>query len=127
MCVNDIRLARWITTRTQTATITGGTQVTIPRSSQRVGVLLALDAPSATLSTGVVWRAGLVTIGWTNAASGPSLMTLLDYGRLIQEELRTLTLPLIGNQLVSITEFFLPEKVLQAYIQQFERDFPGLT
>lgn len=123
MCINDIRLSRWITNKRHTPNVLATASFDLPRNPQRIG--LSITCFNMPLGSATLPRLSWDGVLYTNISDEiySRDFTILTIGNLIKTAFSA-TNP-HGTSAVDfwITEYFLPEKVLQAYIQQFEREF----
>lgn len=116
MCMGDWRLGRLMSIRQRSFAPIAG-QETFPASRQRVGILLSGESGDDTTVVKVQFGLGTV-MSWCPLQTGPFMFSLDRHGPVIQKEWIIVT---SGADLDSITvwEYFLPEEVLSAGIEQF--------
>lgn len=121
MCIGDWRLGRLVRIKSVTFDPTGP-RPTFTANKQRVGIMFTGEV-STPLTQFVVLQLGSSNfLTFDPSSCGPVLFTLEKHG-----ELPTLEWTVNGNSTVdtvSVTEFFLPENVLSAGIEEFYSKYP---
>lgn len=122
MCVSDWRIGRLIRTQATAFDSTVPTGLTYNPNRQRVGILI-VPTPSAFAVTQVVIATFLNgTKIVFDATAQAKLLSMQEFG-----ELTTFgfTLTVVGTITTGVvTEFFLPEEIIQAGLDEFRRSYP---
>lgn len=119
MCVGDWRLGRLMRSQTtvQTPGIAGN--ATLPRNPQRVGLMIGVQSTLAIAAQQPVVSVAGVVVLWMRAGENHAMFTMLEHGDLTTRDWSVLT-PAAATP-ISFTEFFLPEEVIAAALEEFKR------
>lgn len=124
MCVGDWRFGRLIRSQQTAFDTAAGTGLVYPANNNRVGIFIAAQNPAASVVASVVVTVDGKFFCLMTAGSNIGLFTLETVGDLVTKRwvISQATVAATGGT----TEWFLPEEVLQAGIEEFKRDYPGL-
>lgn len=123
MCVGDWRLGRNIrcVVREMITPLSSAT-VLLPASQQRVGIRFNILTTGDSFQVFVVTPDGVRNIASLGTVVQTAFFTVLEHGNLPM--LNFSVLDQFGAQaIVGVQEFFLPESVLNAPVEQFERRY----
>lgn len=124
MCISDWRLGRQIRTQITAFSLTTAQVQQLAANPQRVGVTFGLTVPTTGALAAAVVRIGGIEHRSLSTENPSYHITLATHG-----ELPTLACAVVskaGTMTGSIIEYFLPEEVIQAGLDEFKRAFPNL-
>jgi len=119
MCISDWRIGRLIRSVSSTQTPGIGASATLPRNPQRVGLLISAQSTLAISTHYPIISVAGVVISWMRNGDNAMMFTMQQYGDLTTRDWSVLT-PTAATVL-SFTEFFLPEEILAAGLEEFKR------
>ncbi len=120
MCIQDWRLGRLIRASHSMQSPTIIAPFTLQRNHNRVGVLAVMETVTTSTAATLLITIDGVNIGLLSIQSPTLMMTLATYGDLPTQQI-VFTGPALGFD-VGITEFFLPEKTIQAGLEEYNRE-----
>lgn len=121
MCISDWRIGLLLRSVITPIAITSAATIVVPANRQRVGFFLNFNAAASGGGLSADLLCETMPIGRYTAFQVPLLYTLETHGDLCTRQL-TISSNVAGISNGGYIEWFLPENVTSAYIEEFRRN-----
>lgn len=125
MCIGDWRLGRILTSVPRIVSIANGGTFTLPPSEQRVGVMFIPDSAVLQGSAQNILSNGVI-VGTMGLVPIAVIFTLKDNGDLPTRQFEIVN-AVAGAVTWGVTEWFLPEDVLQSGLESWQSEYKPWT